>query len=98
VASKRKEILRYLRDHKKRFRRRYRIDDLILFGSFARDSETETSDVDIALRTENRDLFSLMDLKEELEKAFSRPVDLVRIREKMNPYLKRRIFHDGIHV
>lgn len=71
---------------------------MILFGSYARDENSKDSDIDIAIDTKMSDYFLLCDFKEDLEKHFDRKVDVVRIREKMNPYLKRRIFKDGIYV
>jgi uncharacterized protein len=35
-------------------------------------------------------------LKQELEQLLQRPVDLVRLRERMNPVLKAAILKEGI--
>jgi predicted nucleotidyltransferase len=35
-------------------------------------------------------------LKQELEALLQRPVDLVRLREHMNPALRRAILQEGI--
>jgi hypothetical protein len=37
-------------------------------------------------------------MKEEIEERVHRRVDIVRLREKMNPFLKERIEKEGIHV
>lgn len=39
-----------------------------------------------------------MDLKEELERMFKHSVDIVRYRERMNPYLRQQIEKEGIYV
>jgi len=44
------------------------------------------------------DYFKLYDFKEELENSFHAKVDIVRLRDKMNMALKKRIEQDGIYV
>lgn len=95
---KKEQILEYLKNHKDKFLKKYQITKLTLFGSFAKDTNKEDSDIDIAIDTKLSDYFLLYDFKEELEKAFDRKVDIVRIREKMNPSLKKNILKDGIYV
>jgi hypothetical protein len=56
------------------------------------------SDIDIVIETLEPDLFKIIHIKEELEEIFHRSVDIVRKREKMNPYLKKRIEKDAIYV
>jgi predicted nucleotidyltransferase len=92
------KILAYLKNHKDEFAQKYHISEVALFGSFARDENHEKSDIDIAINTKLSDYFLLYDLKESLEKAFQRKVDIVRLREDMNPSLKKRILKDGIYV
>lgn len=76
----------------------YGISRIFLFGSCARNENDETSDVDIAIETPVSDYFKLYDLKEELEQAFNTRVDLVRLREKMNDALRKRILQEGLRV
>ncbi len=91
-------ILTYLKNHKDEFAQKYHISNLALFGSFARNENREDSDIDIAIDTKLSDYFLLYDFKESLEKAFDAKVDIVRLREKMNPTLKKRILREGIYV
>lgn len=95
---KKEQILEYLKNHKDEFFKKYQITKLALFGSCAKDENHEGSDVDIAIDTKLSDYFLLYDFKESLEKAFGTKVDIVRLREKMNPSLKKRILKDGIYV
>lgn len=94
----RETILAYLKNHKDEFAQKYHISNIALFGSFARNENRYDSDIDIAIDTQLSDYFLLYDLKESLEKAFDTKVDIVRLREKMNPSLKKRILKDGIYV
>ena len=91
-------ILAYLKNHKDEFAQKYDIANIALFGSFARDENRDDSDIDIAIDTRLSDYFLLYDFKEHLEKAFDAKIDVVRLRENMNPALKKRILRDGIYV
>lgn len=95
---KKEQILEYLKSHKDEFFEKYQIKKLSLFGSVARDESHDGSDIDIAIDTSLSDYFLLYDFKEGLEQAFGTKVDIVRIREKMNASLKKRILKDGINV
>jgi predicted nucleotidyltransferase len=54
--------------------------------------------VDIVVELEHPDLLVLVGLKQELEELLHVPTDVVRYREAMNPYLKRRIEEEAIYV
>ena len=59
----RQEILALLRDFKVRKGKKYGILKMGIFGSVARDQQTESSDVDIYYEGEAQGLFSLSHLK-----------------------------------
>jgi len=92
------EIIAYLKEHKDDFMQKYQISKLALFGSYSRDENRDDSDVDIAIETPLSDYFKLYDFKEELENFFHTKVDVVRLRDKMNMALRKRIEKDGIYV
>ena len=94
----RDEILTILRNYKNNNLNKYDILELGLFGSVARNQASETSDVDICIKTKTPDMFALVHIKEELQKLLSNSIDIVRIRDKMNPYLKKRIDKEAIYV
>ena len=96
----REEIIKYLKAHKDEFAQKYNISKIALFGSYARGENRPESDIDIdiAIETKLSDYFLLYDFKEELEKLFHHKVDVVRLREKMNESLRKRIMKDGIYV
>lgn len=91
-------IINYLKEHYQEFHDKYSVEQIGLFGSYARDEATKDSDVDICIKTDNTDLFALVHLKEDLEDLFHTDVDIVRVRDKMNPYLKKRIDKEAIYV
>ncbi len=92
------EIISYLQNNKNNFSKKYKISQILLFGSFARGDNDINSDIDIAIKTPISDYFLLYDFKEELEKRFNKKVDIVRLREKMNDSLKKRILKEAIYV
>lgn len=92
------EILEYLKNHKNEWAQKYKISQLALFGSYSRGENRADSDIDIAIETKISDYFLLYDLKEELENVFHTKIDIIRIRDKMNPALKNRILRDGVYV
>jgi hypothetical protein len=94
----RDEILDLLKNYKNSNFDKYGILELGLFGSVARNQASLDSDVDVCIKTKTPDMFALVHIKEELQKLLSRTIDIVRIRDKMNPYLKKRIDKEAIYV
>ena len=91
-------VLAILREYKRENARRYGIIDLGLFGSVARQTAGENSDVDICIKIQTPDPFILVHIKEDLEQRVHAHVDIVRVREKMNLFLKSRIEQEGVYV
>lgn len=87
-----------LKIFKENNQQKYGIEVLGLFGSTARDEAKPTSDVDICIKTQKANLFELVHIKQELEELLSNPIDIVRVRDKMNPFLKNRIEKEAIYV
>ena len=83
-------VLRELRNHLPQFERLYGVTKIGVFGSVARDDASEGSDVDIVYEMSRPNLFTVVHMKDELENILLCSVDLVRYRERMNPYLKKR--------
>ena len=94
----RDEAIELLTGCKREIQERYGITAIGLFGSVARNQATEHSDVDIVVQLSDPDLFTLVHIKDDLEAAFHRRVDILQYREKMNPYLRERIEKEGCYV
>jgi predicted nucleotidyltransferase len=92
------EILEVLRRFKKTNADKYKIDSLGLFGSGARDSRNKKSDIDVVVVLSRVDALNLIGIKQDLEEQFRCHVDVVRYREKMNPFLRKRIEKDAVYV
>lgn len=76
----------------------YGISKIGIFGSVARNEQTEDSDVDVCVEMKKPDLFFMVHIKEELQELFGKPVDIVRLRSNMNPMLLKQIQRDGIYA
>ena len=82
---------------------RYHVKRLELFGSALRDDfDWENSDLDFLIEFADNRTTGAFDryfgLKEELERLFKRPVDLVEERAIKNPYFRQEIERDKILV
>jgi len=94
----RNEIIQILRSFVEMNRDRYEIVRIGIFGSAARDKMEELSDIDVVVELSKLDLFYLIGIKQDLEEKFHRPVDIVRYRDRMNAFLKKRIDKEAVYV
>lgn len=91
-------ILSVLRQYKIDHAEQYGIIDLGVFGSVARDEAVSSSDIDLCVRTKQPDPFSLVHIKEDIENMLNLSVDIIRMRDGMNPHLKARIEKEVLYV
>ena len=77
--------------------RRYGVRNLGLFGSGARGTAREGSDLDFVVEFETKSFDAYMDLKAFLERLFGCPVDLV-LREAIKPRLRETILKEALHA
>jgi len=76
------------------FCRKWRIRELSIFGSALRDDFGPESDLDFLVSFEPEaplDIDWLLDMKEEMETRFGRPVDIVEKEALRNPWRKYEI-------
>jgi predicted nucleotidyltransferase len=94
----RQEILDILFSYKNEKKERFNLEQIGIFGSVAKNEFHMNSDIDVVVKLSKPDIFILGNIKVDLESLFNRKVDIVRIREKMNLFLKRRIQKEAIYV
>jgi predicted nucleotidyltransferase len=90
--------------HQRQWRQRYHLQSIGLYscgeacgyGSTARNEAKAGSDVDVWVELHPLTPFAMVNLKQELETLLQRPVDLVRLRERMNPALRQAILREGV--
>ena len=92
------DIIDVIRQFKEDNQKKYSIITIGIFGSASRDSFNDKSDIDIVVELGNPDFFNLIGIKQDIEERFQCPVDVVRYREKMNGFLKRRIDQEAVYA
>jgi len=70
------QILDFLRKNKELLAKEFGVTKIALFGSYARDAQTETSDIDLLIEAKEHIFRNRLKLKEFLEKAFGKSVDV----------------------
>lgn len=92
------EILDLLREFKRTSAEKYGIEQLALFGSAARGEQREDSDIDICVKLRKTTFRNYMSILEDLEKLFSRKVDLLTLHENMRQLFRQNIERDAIYI
>ena len=93
-----RQILYKLTELKPILKERYAIEEFAVFGSLAKGTDSENSDIDIAILKFNlKDAFALFEAKEFLSKTLDRTVDLGTFKS-MKTFIKNRIKKDFIYV
>lgn len=97
---RREEIIDYLRRHRKELEEKFHVKKIGLFGSFARNEQKISSDIDLIIELEENvsHVFTLKrELSRFLEKELGRPVDIAR-EKYLKPYAKETILKETIYV
>jgi len=96
--SIKEDILNTLRALKPELTARYKVKQIGLFGSFVREEQTQTSDIDILVEFEAPiGLFKFLELEEYLEARLGRNVDLVS-RKALKPRIGRHILQEVLII
>ncbi len=93
----RSETIEKLRSTRQYLDEHYGVHSMMLFGSLAKGQQHEGSDVDICVDMVPN-LFKQAGIKVYLEELLGCDVDVVRMRERMNPLFKQQILKYGIRV
>ena len=92
------EYLQLLKQFKDTKAMVYGIQKIGLFGSVARGEHQEGSDVDVCFEGVPKGFFAIGGIKTELEQLFGCSVDVVRLRDNMDSFLREQIMRDVIFV
>jgi len=96
----RDEIVAFLKENRQLLLSQYRVTRTGLFGSFARNEQDSSSDVDMLIELED-DTKNINNLKNSLKiylsDAFERSVDLAR-EKYLKTYAKEQILKDTLYV
>ncbi|MGF7140240.1 nucleotidyltransferase family protein [Roseimarinus sediminis] len=94
------EIIQFLRQHKNILKEKYFCTEIGLFGSFARNEQTDKSDIDIIVEfdTNAPDLYTIEnELKEYLKKNLKREIDICS-KKWIKPIFKPLVLKDAIYA
>ena len=96
---KRDEILQFLKSHKEEMRLVYGVEHIGLFGSHARQTAREDSDIDLVveLDVEKKTLRNYFGLKQFLEENLGNTVDF-GFESALNPHVMEAAKKDMIYV
>ncbi len=81
----REEILTALKNDKQLLSEKFGVEEIALFGSYARNEQTDDSDIDVLVTLREPKLSHLVGVLEFLENAFKHKVDLTR----KGPHLRK---------
>jgi len=82
------DIKNILLSHKQRLSSKYGLSNLAIFGSYARNQQTEESDLDILVEFNRPIGLEFIDLADELEQILKLKVDLVSKKGLKDRHLK----------
>jgi predicted nucleotidyltransferase len=97
IQKDKADILRVIREKRPELTRRFTVRRIGVFGSFARDSASAESDVDILVELAEPTFDHYMDLKFYLEEILNRSVDLV-MADTVKPRLRRIIGKEVVYA
>ncbi len=82
------EIIEILRDHREELEKKYKIEEIKIFGSYVRGEQKESSDIDLIVKFRKiPTLIEFVRIQEELERILGIKVDLLT-EESISPFIK----------
>jgi len=93
-------ILLFLKNNQGELKKIYHVSKIGLFGSFARDDQSEKSDIDLMVEFDEKveDIFEVKyKLKEYLKKNFNRNIEITR-KKYLKSFAKETILKETLYV
>lgn len=90
-------ILNVLSKNKEIIKEKYKVDKIGLFGSFAKDKATNSSDIDFYVEFYEKNFDNLSGLWVYLEELYNTKIDIVHKHKNNNPNLIENIKKDVIY-
>ena len=93
-----KAVLTQLKSLKDSLKENFGINQIAVFGSYAKDENNQDSDLDIVvLSMDKKNAFTLIRAKNYLNEQLNKEVDL-GLFDSLRPFIKRRVEKEMIHV
>ncbi|OQX01984.1 MAG: hypothetical protein BWK80_58850 [Desulfobacteraceae bacterium IS3] len=97
---RKEDISEFIRQNRLWLKEHFHIEKIAIFGSFARNEQTDKSDIDLLIELEDN-IPDIHEKKEELRKyfrnKFNRNVDIAR-EKYLKSYVKHQILHESVYV
>ncbi|MBI5874433.1 MAG: nucleotidyltransferase family protein [Deltaproteobacteria bacterium] len=92
------EIKKILAGHKAKFRKKFKVKEIGIFGSYVKGEEKKTSDVDILVDfAEPVGFFKFLELEEYIECLLHAKVDLVS-KKALKPRIGQYILKEVVYI
>lgn len=93
------DIVAYLKNNKSFFYERFGVTRMGIFGSFTREEQTSSSDIDMVVEIEKnrKNIHSFLAIKRFLEKELSRKIDM-GFEHSLKPVIREKIKGQIIYV
>jgi uncharacterized protein len=94
------EIIRFLQENKSILEKHFHCSEIGIFGSFARNEQTEVSDIDflVVFKPDTQNLYNVeLEMKEFLMKQFNRQVDICA-KKWINPLFKPIVLKEAVYA
>jgi predicted nucleotidyltransferase len=86
-----KEILNLLRQEKPYLRQKYGVLSIGLFGSYAKGTQSDESDVDLLVELNEPEFDALAGVQIYLENKIGKPIEIIRMRPGLSERFLKRI-------
>ena len=88
------EIKKIIRQHKKTLEKKFKVKKIGIFGSYARDEQTQKSDIDILVEFSGKMGWGFIDLEDYLQEMLKTKVDLTTpgaLKERMKDRILKEV-------
>ena len=98
-VSSKEDVIYYLNKNKELLHKRFGVNRIGIFGSFVKQCQTDSSDIDIVIEMEKtkKNIHSFLKLKRFLEKELARKIDM-GFEDSLKPAVKDEIKEEIIYV
>ncbi|MFH1644446.1 MAG: nucleotidyltransferase family protein [bacterium] len=91
------KIINVLRKNKLFLKKQFDVDNIILFGSYARDEATPDSDIDILIESRKKSFHVYVKIHKFLEDKFNKKIDVIYL-DLVNPFIMEFIEKELIYA
>lgn len=92
------KVKKVLAKHKRELRQKFKVKDIGVFGSYVRNEQRKTSDIDVLVEfVEPVGLFEFMALEDYLSSLLGVKVDLVS-RKALKPHIGKRVLKEVVYA